>query len=135
MKRFYGHLAFAVMMAMLAGGLSAETRTYRSSQAIGKFVPRMVDELGNAGFTFTVKTAYNEKRDGKQGFVFLLQPRNTVCELVFFDEAGKSSLVRIRTQDGADTDRFHKFFTQRLSMTEVGVTSAPQPAPSGWPTP
>ncbi len=128
-------ILFILIFALSAGMLHAEMRTYRSPQTVGKFVPRLVDELGNAGFSFTVKSVYNEKKDGKQGFVFVLQPRGTICELVFFDEGGKSSLVRVRTQDGQDMDRFHRFFLQRLTMSEVGVTPIPDQKPAGWPSP
>ncbi|MCE9596637.1 MAG: hypothetical protein K8S54_01585 [Spirochaetia bacterium] len=125
-----------LILVLMASSAFAETRLYQSNLPLGKFVPKLVDELGNSGFQFSVKNVYNEARDGKQGFVFLLQPRNSVCELIFLAGNANSSMLRIRTQDAADSTRFEKFVSQRLQMREVGVAPTPAPAvDAGWPKP
>jgi len=125
-----------LILLLGATSLFADVRLYRAPQALGKFVPRLVDQLGSSGFQFTVKNMYNEAKDGKQGFVFLLQPRNSLCEIVFFAENEASSFVRIRTQDAQDSDRFDKFFSRQMNMSEVGVSEGPaQKADPSWPTP
>ncbi|MBL8021456.1 MAG: hypothetical protein JNM27_17420 [Leptospirales bacterium] len=127
---------FVLILVLLASTAFAETRVYKSNLPLGQFVPKLVDELGNSGFQFSIKSVFNEARDGKQGFVFLLQPRNSLCELVFLPGTANSSMLRIRTQDAADSLRFDKFVSQRLQMKEVGV--APEPASAvdaKWPKP
>lgn len=127
---------FVLILILLASTAFAETRVYKSNIPLGQFVPKLVDELGNSGFQFSIKSVFNEARDGKQGFVFLLQPRNSLCELVFLAGSADSSMLRIRTQDAADSLRFDKFVSQRLQMKEVGLAQEPAPAVNaGWPKP
>lgn len=118
-----------------AGGLLAEKRSYRAPQPIGKFVPQMIDKMAEAGFDFTVREVYNEVKDGKQGFVIILKPKMSLCEITFFDEKGKTSLVNLMAQDNNDAKHFHRFFLERLNMKEIGVTPLDDNVPSGWPSP
>lgn len=108
---------------------------YRAAEPVGSFVPKMISGLGDAGFKFQVRSVYNETKDGKQGFVFILEPRGSLCDLQLFAENnGKSTLLRLKTQDAQDAARFQKFLTASLRMTEVGVGQIPE-APANWPRP
>lgn len=120
---------------LLTSAVHAETAMYRAAEPVGSFVPRMISGLGDAGFKFKVRKVYNETKDGKQGFVFLLEPRGSLCDLELFAEnSGKSTILRLKTQDAQDAARFQKFFTGSLHMAEVGVGQIPD-APAGWPKP
>jgi len=125
--------ALPFLILCLTSGAFAESREYSSVLPPGKLIPAVIDELGRAGFRFTVRTVFNEARDGKQGFVFVLQPRQTLCELSFFSDR-TGSQVRIFTQDAQDLARFHLFFVQNMHMTEA-VSTLPERPPAGWPVP
>jgi len=115
--------------------LHAETAMYRAAEPTGSFVPRMISGLADAGFRFKVRSVYNEAKDGKQGFVFLLEPRGSLCDLQLFNENnGKSTLLRFKVQDAQDAARFHKFFRENMRMMEVGVGQIPE-GPTNWPRP
>ena len=123
------------ILFLAATALHAETSMFRAPEPVGTFVPKMISGLGDAGFRFKVRSVYNEAKDGKQGFVFLLEPRGSLCDLQLFNENnGKSTLLRLKVQDTQDAARFQKFLTSSLRMTEVGVSQIPD-APPGWPKP
>jgi hypothetical protein len=115
--------------------VQAESALYRAAEPVGSFVPRMISGLGDAGFRFKVRNVYNEAKDGKQGFVFLLEPRGSLCDLQIFNENnGKTTLMRFTVQDAQDAARFHKFFRENMRMMEVGVGQIPE-GPANWPRP
>lgn len=121
-------------LLFFATALSADSSLYRAAEPIGTFVPRLISKLGDAGFQFRVRSVYNENRDGKQGFVFLLEPRGSLCDLQIFNENNKTTLVRLKVQDAQDSQRFQRFFTGPMHMAEVGVSTIPD-SPAGWPRP
>lgn len=127
-------LLFALIL-LVSTALQAESAMYRAAEPVGSFVPRMISGLGDAGFRFKVRSVYNEAKDGKQGFVFLLEPRGSLCDLQIFNENNsRSTLLRFKVQDAADAARFHKFFREHMRMTEVGVGQIPE-GPTNWPRP
>ena len=126
---------FGFILVLATTALHAETSMFRAPEPVGSFVPKMISGLGDAGFRFKVRSVYNEAKDGKQGFVFILEPRGSLCDLQLFNEDnGKSTLLRLKVQDTQDAARFQKFLTSNLKMTEVGVGQIPE-APAGWPRP
>ncbi len=122
------------ILTLAAGGsLFAENRMYGSSTPVGQLIPAIIDALGRTGIQFSVNRVFNESRDGKQGFVFLLQPRQTICEITFFENR-PGSIVKIFTQDSQDMNRFHVFFVETMRMRELGVT-VPSGPTGNWPVP
>lgn len=111
------YCAVGFLVAALTS-LQAEHRLYRSTRPVGQMVPELIDGLASGGFRFTVQRVYNEEKDGKQGFTFLLMPRKTYGEVTFMAE-GNASIVRVFTQDSDDAARFHKFLTSTMGMTIV----------------
>jgi len=127
--------SFALVLLLTGTPLHAETRIFRYNGPVGELVPKLIDELGDAGFRFRVRNIYNEKNDGKYGFVFEMKPELTICELLF-ESRGKVTLVRLFTQNTADRIRFEQFFTKKMKMVAVGVprTKELKSDPS-WPLP
>ncbi len=109
---------FSAALAAALTAVEAEHRLYRSTRPVGRMVPELIDGLAGGGFRFTVQRVFNEEKDGKQGFTFLLLPRKTYGEVVFMAE-GNASIVRVFTQDSDDAARFDKFLTSTMGMTVV----------------
>ncbi len=134
-KRTFRNFVLAGLLFFGAPALlQAEYRSYRSQTPPGKLIPKLIQSMGDAGFQFRVQKVFNEQRDGRQGFVFVLQPRSSFCELSIYD-AGKNSLVRVFTQDVRDSRRFHRFFVETMKMAEVDSTPEEKMPPNDWPVP
>lgn len=119
---------------LLPNFLFAESRTYASSKPVHEIIPKFIDEIGNRGIQFKIQKSYNETKDGKLGFQFLLMPRSRYADIGFYsDTKTNGSLVKVLTQDRADSDLFYQILVKTLGLTEPGV-KVPNDSNSGWPS-
>jgi len=112
----------ALLVSLAGTPLAAEYRMYRSSKPRDALLRTLLDEMGRAGFRYSVRKVYNEKKDGKLGFLFWLYPGKYFCEILFYERnKGKTSMIRIYTQNTRVARRFHRLFTKRMKMKPVGL--------------
>jgi hypothetical protein len=129
-----------VLFLPIAGSLAAERRLYQYNGPAGEFVPKFIDTMTGDGFKFSVKSVYNEKNDGKQGFVIILKPSGAFCE-VTFTEKGKISIISFFSQNSSDMANINSLLLLKMKMVEIGESSkegskvVPRTGGSGWPDP
>lgn len=105
------------------GPAAAETRFYQSPDDRGVAMERIVDAMSARHIQFSVRSVFNEKRDGKVGFVFLLRPSRRYCEIAFYP-GRDGSLVRVLTQTTADAGLFHNLLVGTLKLRAIGEDPA-----------
>ena len=133
-------LIFCSILVISVTSISAEKRMYQYNGSVGKFVPELIDTMTAEGIQFSIKSVYNEKKDGKQGFVMFMKPSGNFCEVTFMDK-GKISLVSIFSQNSSDMSRINILFLLKMKMVELGATEEEKSGgnsgelPSGWPDP
>lgn len=125
---------FVGFSLLLPNSILAESRTYASSKPVHEIIPNFIDEIGNRGIQFKIQKSYNETKDGKLGFQFLLMPRSRYVDIAFYsDSKTNGSLVKVLTQDRADSDLFYQILVKTMGLTEPGV-KVPNDSNSGWPS-
>ena len=120
-----GGLLVLFALALPVASLSAETRFYESVRTRGATMEAFIDELTRSGVHFSIRKVFNENKDGRVGFVFLLAPKRSYCEVTFHERPkGGGSLVRIMTQSTDEANRFETLLTRRLKLKALGEDPA-----------
>ena len=124
----------AIVAIVAVGPLAAEIRFYESRQARGPTMEAFVDELTRSGIRFVVRKVFNEEKDRRVGFVFLLAPKRTYCEVTFHERPrGRGSLVRIMTQSTEEANQFEILLTRHLKFRAIGEDPARHGDTTGFP--
>ena len=107
----------------LSSPLSAEWRSYESKKLVSHLLPALLTELKNQNISFQVKKVFNQKREGKEGFMIHLKPRNTLCKFIFYHKSKKQkySLIRIFTENSSDSRLLNRIFILKLGMREAVI--------------
>lgn len=119
---------------LMAGPLAAEKRTYRSAQPVHDVISSFLDSLEKNNIRFAIQKTYNEKTDGRLGFVLVLQPGKRLMDVRFMSESKNATLVQVQTHSQSDGRLAHKMLAEDLKMAEVGVKEIDDSLPAGWPS-
>lgn len=130
MRKIHKNLATALVglfILFIASPVLAERNVYEANQPLEKIVPKLIDELGNAGFQYDVKKVYNADQDGREGMILRFKPSGILCEFIFIQDRKNRnrSLIKVQTFDRGELRRLHRFFLANMHMTHSGVRKLP----------
>ena len=119
-------VVIALWMSLSPTLLGAEWRTYSSKQFLSGLLESLLQQMQNEKISFQVKKVFNEKTEGKRGFILRLKRTGAICQFLFYSKANKETMVKVFTQNNRDSRLFHRLLSQKLKMKEIGVFSPTQ---------
>ncbi len=119
----FSSFALGFFCFFLSSPISAEWRSYESKESVSHLLPSLLAGLKNQNISFQVKKVFNQKREGKEGFMIHLKPRNTLCKLLFYHKSKKQkySLIRVFTENSSDSRLLSRILIVKLGMREAGI--------------
>lgn len=132
MNRRFVFISFCFLLTF---SLNAEKRTYRSEKPVHNVISSFLDSLETNQIQFAIRKTYNEKTDGRLGFVLILQPGQRMMDVRFMNEKNKATLVQIQVQNQSDARLAHKMLVNEMKLTEVGIKEIDDSLPANWPSP
>ncbi|MDH5654919.1 MAG: hypothetical protein OEZ34_03355 [Spirochaetia bacterium] len=126
-----------ILIFLSSTALLADKRLYSYNGNSGEFVSEFIDVMTGEGIRFSVKSVYNEEKDGKQGMVLIMKPSGKFCEVTFADKK-KGSVISLFAQDSNDMALINSLFLRKMRMSEVGTKPknyTSPPGSGGWPDP
>ncbi len=114
---------FFICIVSPVSDLGAEWRKYEGQNSKADTLKKLLSQMEKEKVRFSIKRVYNEKTEGKSGFVLILLPKKTICKIIFHNRTQKNGvLLRVFTQNYNDSRFFHKIIVKKLGMKESGVS-------------